>query len=92
MFDVGGTKSLAEDSQTVVHSVAEVLLYTKAWEPPTMDLVDFLSELTAVAQRVTLLPVGMDKDAYRATPRELEIWKRKLHEIDNPKVWLCQNS
>jgi hypothetical protein len=92
MFDVGGTKSLAEDSQTVVHSVAEVLLYTKAWEPPTMDLVDFLSELTVVAQRVTLLPVGMDKDAYRATPRELEIWKRKLHEIDNPKVWLCQNS
>ncbi len=92
IYDVGGTNSLAEDSQIITQCTGEVLLYVKAWEPPTMDWVDFLTELTLRSERVIVQPIGMATEAYQAETKAIEIWMRRLQQIDNPKVWLCQNS
>ena len=89
---IGGSNTLAGDQEIIRLSQGTVLLYVKSWEPPTMDLVDTLTELVKYAQKVTLFPVGLAADHYRATEKELDIWERKLQTLDHPKVWLCRSS
>ncbi len=91
IFEVGGANSLDEDSAIIARCQGEVLFYVKSWEPPTMDFVDFLEELTGVAKRVTLIPKGTSKENYMATRKELEMWGRKLetlHLTHLTRVWL----
>ncbi len=91
-FDVGGTNSLEEDSEIISKCQGEVLFYVKSWEPPTMDFVDFLEELTSVADKVILAPVGTVENAYLPKIKELEMWGRKLETLKNEKVWLKLSS
>ena len=88
VFDVGGTNSLEEDSRIILQCQGEVLFYVKSWEPPTMDLVDFLEELSRGVDKITLAPVGTVKDGYLPKPKELEIWGRKMQTLNNKKVWM----
>ncbi len=87
-FDVGGTNSLEEDSEIISKCKGEVLFYVKSWEPPTMDFVDFLEELTRGVDKVILAPMGTVEDAYLPKAKELEMWGRKLQQISSDKVWL----
>ena len=87
-FDVGGTNSLEEDSEIISKCQGEVLFYVKSWEPPTMDFVDFLEDLTKGVDKVILVPVGTAEDMYLTKSKELEMWGRKLQTLNNEKVWL----
>jgi len=87
-FDVGGTNSLEEDSEIISKCQGEVLFYVKSWEPPTMDFVDFLEDLTDVVDKVILVPVGTAEDAYLPKAKELGMCGRKLQTLKNEKVWL----
>ena len=86
--DVGGTNTLDEDREIVLRSKGEVLLYVKAWEPPTMDFADFLESLAKVADKIIVAPVGTAPDGYRPKERELAVWGRKLRDLGEKKVWL----
>lgn len=86
--DVGGTNTLDEDSQIISRSKGNVLLYVKAWEPPTMDFVDFLEALAKVAEKITVAPVGTASDGYFPKEHELSVWGRKLQSVGEKKVWL----
>jgi len=88
--DPGGSRTLTEDRAILDQIRGSVLLLVKAWEPPTMDWVDFLQALVPVADRVTVAPVGMRESAYEAEPDDVAIWGRKLNTIANPKVTLWQ--
>ena len=88
IFEVGGTNSLEEDSEIISKSQGEVLFYVKSWEPPTMDFVDFLEDLTRVADKIILTPVGTVEDKYLPKTKELEMWGRKLQTLNSEKVWL----
>ena len=87
-FEVGGSNSLDEDSEIISKCQGEVLFYVKSWEPPTMDFIDFLEDLSRVADKIILTPVGTVKDAYFPKTRELEMWGKKLETFKNKKVWL----
>ncbi|HIP61895.1 MAG TPA: DUF2868 domain-containing protein [Sulfurovum sp.] len=87
-FDVGGTNTLDEDSKIISKSHGAVLLYVKSWEPPTMDFVDFLSELIVVVDKVTVCPVGTALDGFIVQGKELDMWARKLQITGERKVWL----
>ncbi len=87
-FEVGGSNSLEEDSEIISKSQGEVLFYVKSWEPPTMDFVDFLEDLTGVADKIILTPVGTVEDKYLPKTKELEMWGRKLQTLNSEKVWL----
>ena len=86
--DVGGTNTLDEDREIVLRSKGEVLLYVKAWEPPTMDFADFLESLAKVADKIIVAPVGTAPDGYRPKESELAVWGRKLWDLGEKKVWL----
>ena len=87
-FEVGGTNSFNEDNEIISKSKGEVLFFVKGWEPPTMDFVDYLTELSRKVDKVILVPVGTTKDAYKIKEKFVEVWDRKLSQINEDKVWL----
>jgi hypothetical protein len=84
----GGGNSLEEDSEIISRCTGEIVLYVKAWEPPTMDFMDFLEEMAHVARKIVVVPVGTAENAYRPKVREVEVWGRKLQRLESEKVWL----
>ena len=89
---LGGSHTLEEDRQVIAESGGEILLYVKSWEPPTMEILDFVADLAQTADRVTIMPIGTAADAYVPKEKELAIWGRKLSTLNHPKVWLWHNS
>jgi hypothetical protein len=91
LFEVGGANSFDEDNEIINKSKGEVLLYVKAWEPPTMDFMDFLELLLSNVDKIVVMPVG-DRDDFRARPKDLNVWARKLFTINSEKIWLKQEA
>jgi len=89
-FIVGGSNSLEEDDRVISQSSDEVLLFVKAWEPPMMDFVDYLADLTnnKKVKRVVIMPIGTLEEDYKASPQNIDIWANKLSLSQNNKVWL----
>ncbi len=87
-FEVGGANSFEEDSEVIFKSHGEVLLFVKAWEPPTMDFVDYLSELTGKVDKVIVVPIGTVENQYETSDKEVDVWKNKLSLLGDVKVWL----
>ncbi len=90
--EVGGANSLEEDTEIVFKSHGEILLFVKAWEPPTMDFVDYLSELTDKVDKVIVAPIGTAENHYEATHKEIDVWENKLSMLGDMKVWLKRSS
>lgn len=91
-FEVGGANTFEEDSEVIFKSHGEVLLFVKAWEPPTMDFVDYLSELTEKVDKVIVVPIGTIENHYETTNKEIDVWENKLFLLRNDKVWLKRSS
>jgi len=88
VYDVGGTNTLEEDAEIIHKSHGEVLLYVKAWEPPTMDFMDYLEALVKSVDKVVVVPVGTQEEHYNAEMKFVTIWARKLALFKSEKVWL----
>lgn len=88
LFEVGGANSLEEDSAVVSKSHGEVLVYVKAWEPPTMDFMDYLEELALKADKVIVYPVGPASKGYESEAKFIDIWAKKLSLFKDEKVCL----
>lgn len=87
-YEVGGSNTLEEDAEIVFKSHGEIVLFVKAWEPPTMDFVDYLSELTGKVDKVIVVPIGTAENDYEASAKEIDVWENKLSGIGDRKVWL----
>jgi hypothetical protein len=86
--EVGGNNPLERDRQIAEQSHGEVLLFVKAWEPPTMDFVDYLQMLADTAARVVVMPIGTVENGFAASVKEVDVWLRKIAEIDEECVWV----
>ena len=91
-FEVGGINTLEEDFEVISKSQGEVLLLVKAWEPPTMDFVDYVIELTKKVDKVVVMPIGTAENHYETNEKEIDVWENKLSLLDNSKVWLKRRS
>ena len=87
-FEAGGTNSFEEDNEVISKSHGEVLLLVKAWEPPTMDFIDYLNDLAEKVDKVVIMPIGTKKNDYEAMDKEIDVWDSKLSMLQNMKVWL----
>ncbi len=87
-FEVGGANSLEADNEIIAKTHGEVLFFVKGWEPPTMDFVDYLEELSKKADKVLVVPVGTVENNYEIASSGVDVWDRKLTQISNAKVWL----
>ena len=87
-FEVGGANSFEEDNEIISQSKGEVLFFVKGWEPPTMDFLDYLSELISAVDKVVIVPVGTVENNYEIKQSAVDVWERKLTQISEAKVWL----
>ena len=87
-YEVGGANTIAHDDEVIAQSPLEVVLFVKSWEPPTMDFVDYLDDLTQKVERVIVAPVGTVAYKYQNKAEAFDIWARKLLDENHPKVWL----
>ncbi len=85
---VGGKNSFLEEQTIVDGLTGRVLLYVKAWEPPTMDFMDFLEDVLAnkAVSKVDISPLGTEDDEYKARASDIAIWLKKLELIDSEKL------
>lgn len=88
MYVVGGRNSFKEDQEIVSKLKKSVLLYVKAWEPPTMDFMDFLDELLNKDELVAvdICPIGTASNNYASESRDLHVWLKKLEQIESNKL------
>ena len=86
VFDVGGTNSLEEDREIIHKSHGEVLLYVKAWEPPTMDFMDYLEALLLHVDKVIVYPIGTQEQDYKALDKHEDIWLHKLSLLSHENL------
>ena len=85
---VGGRNSFAEEKRIVDGLKGKVLLYVKAWEPPTMDFMDFLADVLA-KKEVTLVevcPLGTATENYSSKKSDIDVWLKKLEKLDCEKL------
>jgi len=85
---VGGKNSFLEDKKIIEQLKGEILVYVKAWEPPTMDFMDFLEDVLANSsiKRVNIVPLGTAERNYKSNREDIEVWLRKLESIDSDKL------
>jgi len=88
--EAGGNRTLEEDSRILETLEGTVLLFVKAWEPPTMDFADFLEAVSKRVSRVVVVPVGTPKERYAAHTHHKAVWERKLASLDYPNVWMLR--
>jgi hypothetical protein len=72
-------------------SDATAVILARSWEPPLMDLIDFLASLRVAmgdGRAIRVMPVGITGDGRLAppAPRDLDIWRSKLAGVGDP--WL----
>jgi hypothetical protein len=91
-YEVGGANTLEEDNEVIHLSHGEVLLFVKAWEPPTMDFMDFLELLSGQVDKVVVCPIGTVDEEYVSETKEVDVWARKLSSVSYENVWLKQSS
>ena len=87
-FEVGGANSFDEDNEVISNSHGEVLFFVKGWEPPTMDFVDYLQELSQKVDKVIVVPIGTAANNYDIKQSTIDVWDRKLTQLAEDKVWL----
>jgi hypothetical protein len=86
----GGSHTYAEDQNIAKEMRQTVLLYVKAWEPPTMDFIDFLELLidNKKVDEIQIYPLGTIGRYYESEEKEVAVWKRKIEGLKSKKVWV----
>ncbi|MDH3689908.1 MAG: DUF2868 domain-containing protein [Gammaproteobacteria bacterium] len=96
LLDAGGSQSLEDDARVIEQlaqtpSETQLVLLVKSWEPPLMELVDFLKALRQALPKdraIIVLPVALDQAAapIAPSPSDVQMWGRKIRGIGDP--WL----
>jgi hypothetical protein len=93
IVDAGGTPALRADQQAL-DSVAAgergpVVVFTPAWEPPLLELLDFLSELRKRVGTQHSIVVAPIADGERAVTRlEHDTWARAIGRLRDPRLYV----
>lgn len=88
IFTVGGNSSFTEDEKKAKEAQKTTLLFVKAWEPPTMDFIDFLELLieNKNLNEIQIYPLGTVRQYYKSNTKDISIWRRKIQGIQSKKV------
>lgn len=95
-LQAGGARPIEADAEVLERVAAEApdtvpVVLVKAWEPPLLELLDWLAELRGALgadRSILVLPLALD-EAGRPTPpapADAAVWKRKVAAVGDP--WL----
>jgi hypothetical protein len=90
ILPVGGNSSFDEDEAKAHKAKGKTLVYVKAWEPPTMDFIDFLDILieNRGVDEIQVYPLGTVGHFYESSEKEIAVWERKIEGENLKKVWV----
>ena len=96
VLPAGGARTLEQDRETIAAASSSngraggVLILVRAWEPPMLELVDFVTELRVALGEgvpIAVVPVRVEADTpARASGSERHQWQRMLAKANDP--WL----
>ncbi len=102
LLAAGGAASVEQDAALIrrlgaADGSGDVLVLVKGWEPPLMEILDFLNALRAnlsgESAEIVVLPVGLDPDhgMIAAPPAHFKLWRDKLATIRDPSLRVAAN-
>jgi hypothetical protein len=91
--EAGGGQGLAADRAALERLAADptptLVVFTPAWEPPLLELLDFLAELRRRAGGAVSIVVAPVPDGPRAvTDVERSTWTRAVGRLADPKLYV----
>lgn len=92
----GGKNSIEQDQRVIeeLRTAADELIMivaVKSWEPPILDFLDFLEDLRAALgpeRLITVIPILLNhtRDLVPADPHDLDVWRKKLQSLGDPRL------
>ncbi len=97
VYEAGGSVSIEQESRlpkqiAAVDSSHAIIVMVNGWEPPTAELLDFLTALRGElgdGRSVFLLPFALDNSP---TVLKWAVWKRALNSLSDPWFLLLEHS
>jgi len=93
VVEAGGSRTLGADRQALdaISSTepSTVVVFTPAWEPPLLELLDFLGELrrrVGLEHSIVVAPIA--DEARTVTGVEHETWARAVGRLRDPKLYV----
>jgi hypothetical protein len=96
-YSAGGKNTLAEDKKVIeqIHRLETpmpVIIFVKAWEPPMLELVDFINDLQSVEtpQKCIVIPIAFSHENKITAPTKAqrESWHQALYRLSERRVSL----
>ena len=93
VVEAGGGRTLGADRQALdsmgSSEQSTVVVFTPAWEPPLLELLDFLGELRRrVGAERSIVVVPIADGARAVTAVEHETWARAIGRLRDPRLYV----
>lgn len=93
VLEAGGGRGLDADNATLERLDPRpdrtLVVLTPAWEPPVLELLDFLTALRArVGDGVSIVVVPLPDGNVPVTAAERETWQRAVGRLDDPRLYV----
>jgi uncharacterized membrane protein len=91
--EAGGASSLAEDRRTIertaAHDARRIVVVTRAWEPPLLELLDFLRDLRShVGEQTSIVVCPASEPGTRVTAEQVDTWRRTVGQLRDPHLYV----
>jgi hypothetical protein len=93
LVEAGGTRGLSADRHAIERVAAAdprtLIVFTPAWEPPLLELLDFLAALRRrVGRSVSILVVPVPDEDREVSAIERETWGRAIARLGDPELYV----
>ena len=93
IIEAGGGRTLDEDRAALeairVHGATSVIVFTRAWEPPLLEFLDFASALrSALGDSASIVVSPIAEGTKSVEQSQRETWARAIGRIADPRLYL----
>ncbi len=91
--EAGGGRALADDQAAIDRLCAgytgSVIVFTRAWEPPLLEFLDFVAALRrALGVEASIIVAPVAESAAAVEPQHRETWARAIGRLADPHLYL----
>jgi hypothetical protein len=93
VVEAGGSRALTTDQraleQIAAWDVRTLVVFTPAWEPPLLELLDFLAEVRRrLGKTVSIVVTPVSENARDVTEVERDTWVRAIGRLRDPQLYV----
>ena len=93
VVEAGGGRTLEEDHAAIDRVCAggrgSIIVFTRAWEPPLLEFLDFIAALRrALGNDASIIVAPVAESASAVEPQHRETWARAIGRLADPHLYL----